>query len=132
MTAILADRLSAARRLRDIPAWTVAQRAGMPPSSLSNLESGRSLPSVDVLARLADALDVDADYLLGRTAEPTSRSENACKLASRISRLSEQDRRLTGMFLDTLEAQRRRDEETPLDRIRRRIEVVRSRQKTTD
>ena len=41
----------------------------MPPSAISHFETGGRKPSFDNLRRLADALDVTTDYLLGRVNE---------------------------------------------------------------
>lgn len=41
-------------------------------SSYQRYEQGRSLPSVAILERIADAFDVSTDYLLGRTDVPNS------------------------------------------------------------
>lgn len=37
--------------------------------SINSLETGTSKPSFDVLLKLADALEVSLDYLVGRTDE---------------------------------------------------------------
>ena len=52
---------------------------------------------------------------------------NKCRLASRISSLSSSDRTLLERFLDTLEARAATTKEDPKDKLRRRIDVVRSR-----
>lgn len=38
---------------------------------VSRWENGESIPSADMLVRLADALNTSTDYLLGRTDDPT-------------------------------------------------------------
>lgn len=62
-----ADRLKLARRLRAITQQELANRAHLQPSAVSHFESNRRTPSFENLRRLADALDVSTDYLLGRT-----------------------------------------------------------------
>lgn len=64
------DRLKAARELRHLSQAALAERAGLPPTSISHFEGGTRKPSFDNLRLLADALNVTADYLLGRVAEP--------------------------------------------------------------
>ena len=46
----------------------LAERTGFHPSAVPHFETGQRAPSFDNLKRLADALDVTTDYLLGRTA----------------------------------------------------------------
>lgn len=65
------DRLRYAREeLRKYSQSELAERADLQPSAVSHFETGRRSPSFDNLRRLADALDVTTDYLLGRVDEP--------------------------------------------------------------
>ncbi len=64
------SRLKAARELRTLSQAALAERAGLPSTSISHFESGTRKPSFDNLRLLADALNVTADYLLGRVDEP--------------------------------------------------------------
>lgn len=43
----------------------LAESSGLTQHWISHFECGRRLPSVDVLVRLSDALDVSVDCLLG-------------------------------------------------------------------
>lgn len=62
----LGERLSAVRERRGLTQGEVAQRAHLPQQAISRLERGdRTHVRSDVLARLAIALEVSADVLLG-------------------------------------------------------------------
>ena len=62
----LGERLNAVRERRGMTQGEVAQRASLPQQAISRLERGdRTHVRSDVLARLAIALDVSADVLLG-------------------------------------------------------------------
>ena len=62
----LGERLSAVRERRGLTQAEVAQRAHLPQQAISRLECvDRTHVRSDVLARLAIALDVSADVLLG-------------------------------------------------------------------
>jgi transcriptional regulator with XRE-family HTH domain len=62
----LGERLSAVRERRGLTQGEVARRIGLPQQAISRLERGeREHVRSDVLARLAIALDVSADVLLG-------------------------------------------------------------------
>jgi len=39
------------------------------PTNIYNYENGRTEPSIDMLIKIADALNVSVDYLIGRTDE---------------------------------------------------------------
>ncbi len=67
---IFPKRLLEARNSRDLSQDELAKRATLQPSAVSHFETGTRKPSFDNLKRLADALEVTADYLLGRTDDP--------------------------------------------------------------
>jgi transcriptional regulator with XRE-family HTH domain len=63
---IFQARLKQARELRGLSQGELAARAGLQASAVSHFETGGRKPSFDNLRRLADALDVTTDYLIGR------------------------------------------------------------------
>jgi transcriptional regulator with XRE-family HTH domain len=48
----------------------LAEKSGLQPSAISHFETGKRSPSFENLKKLADALAVSVDYLLGRAEEP--------------------------------------------------------------
>lgn len=58
--------------MREISQSQLAEGAGIPASSVSHFEAGARKPSFDNLKRIATALDVTTDYLLGRVADMDS------------------------------------------------------------
>ena len=95
------ERLRAARELRKWSQSELAEKAGMPPSSIAHFESGSRKPSFDTLRRLANALEVTTDYLLGRVEDP-SLAEAADPLFRDVSKLTGNDRELAKDFLKML------------------------------
>ncbi|MFD4833882.1 helix-turn-helix domain-containing protein [Streptomyces uncialis] len=71
-TAALGGRLRSARQARGESVRGLARRIGCSASLLSQIELGRSAPSVGVLYSLAGALEVSTDFLLrpGTAADP--------------------------------------------------------------
>jgi len=63
----LALRLRAARIMQGLSQLEVGKKAGLQPSAISHFETGARKPSFDNFCRLADALGVSADYLIGRS-----------------------------------------------------------------
>ena len=99
---IFMERLRRARELRGLSQSELAERAGkMPPSSIAHFETGKRKPSFDTLKRLATALEVTTDYLLGRVDEP-GLAEAGDPLFRDVGRLSEKDRELAKDFLKML------------------------------
>ena len=71
-SAIFPERLKKARETRDLSQSELAGAARLPASSISHFESGARKPSFDNLKRLATALNVSTDYLVGRVEQMDS------------------------------------------------------------
>lgn len=68
-------RLRAARDMRRLSQGELSERSKVPAVMISHFETGvRASASADNLVKLANALEVSIDYLLGRTEDPTPRS----------------------------------------------------------
>ena len=61
----VADKLQAALELREMSQRQLALRAGVATSHISRMVRGEAVPTVDVAARIAEALDVSLDWLCG-------------------------------------------------------------------
>lgn len=95
------ERLKAARELREWNQSDLASKAGLPASSIAHFEGGKRKPSFDTLRRLANALEVTTDYLLGRTDNPAL-AESGDPLFRDVSNLTGNDRELAKDFLKML------------------------------
>jgi transcriptional regulator with XRE-family HTH domain len=60
-------RLSALRKEKKISQADLAEQAGIHSNVLGRYERGEATPSVEMAAKLATALDVSLDYLVGNT-----------------------------------------------------------------
>jgi|ERR1043166_6485962 transcriptional regulator with XRE-family HTH domain len=65
----LPDRLRQLRETRGLTQAELGEKAGLPAASISHFETGIRTPGTTTLQRLADALEVRVDYLLGREDE---------------------------------------------------------------
>jgi len=63
------DRLRRARENRGMSQADLGVKTGLQPAAVSHFETGQRAPSFDNLRKLADALNVSVDYLLGRIDE---------------------------------------------------------------
>ena len=99
---IFSSRLRATRERRNLKQSELANRAGLQAAAVSHFETGRRAPSFDNLRRLADALNVTTDYLIGRTDEPTSSGPNIDKLFRSADELSEADLETLAEFAEIL------------------------------
>jgi transcriptional regulator with XRE-family HTH domain len=87
------------REARDARGWSqaeLAQRADMQPSAIAHFEAARRKPSFDNVRRLAKALGVSTDYLMGVETAVAFRNEDL---------LSEADRAHVQSLIDRLAGQ---------------------------
>ncbi|TIL60502.1 MAG: helix-turn-helix transcriptional regulator [Mesorhizobium sp.] len=98
---IFRERLKKARNLRGYNQEDLAVRAGMPPSSIAHFETGTRKPSFESLRRLAVALEITTDYLLGRVDDPEL-AQAGDPLFRDIGKLSGNDREIAKDFLEML------------------------------
>jgi transcriptional regulator with XRE-family HTH domain len=85
------ERLRKVREGKGLSQSELAHKAGFQPSAIAHFESGRRAPSFDNLRRLADALAVTIDFLLGRETEPKSAGPVAEQLFRDFARMSDKD-----------------------------------------
>ena len=101
-TEEFANRLRIARETRELSQGELAARAGgLPPSSISHFEAGTRKPSFDNLKKLAEALDVTTDFLLGR-ADSMQGTTAADPLYRNIENLSAENRDFAKKMIDEL------------------------------
>ncbi len=84
-------RLKGAREDRGLSQSDLAERAGFQPSAVSHFETGRRAPSFENLKRLADALGVSTDFLLGRMDQPTGSGPVAKQIFRDLGNMSPAD-----------------------------------------
>ena len=100
-TDIFRERLRKARELRDWNQAALAEKAGMSASSIAHFETGTRKPSFESLRRLANALAVTTDYLLGRVDTPDL-AQAGDPLFRDIGKLTGDDREIAKDFLKML------------------------------
>ncbi len=98
---IFPQRLRAARELRGMNQSDLARRAGLQASAISHFETGGRKPSFDNLKRLADALNVTTDYLLGRVDDPAGLA-GADRIHRHLGQLKGSDRSMAEDMIEML------------------------------
>lgn len=99
---VFPERLREGRKLRGLDQAELAEKAGLPASSISHFEIGSRKPSFENLGRLANALVVTTDYLLGRVDDPETHAK-ADPLYRNFKNRSDEDRDLIKSFMEMLE-----------------------------
>jgi transcriptional regulator with XRE-family HTH domain len=86
------ERLKTARKRLNWTQEKLGATARLPTSSIAQFETNARKPSFDVLCRIIDALEVSADYLLGRIDEPFPVPFISGGLLTNYGRMSGDDR----------------------------------------
>jgi transcriptional regulator with XRE-family HTH domain len=101
-------RLQRLRELRNLTQAELGRRAGMAAASVSHFETGQRMPSLESLVKLANALEVSADALLGRaelTADSGAQVDPIFLQASRASAETlDTVKRVTAAILSAVES----------------------------
>lgn len=103
---VFPERLRKVRELRQLSQAELATRAGLQPSAVSHFETGARRPSFDNLRRLANALEVTTDYLLGRSDSIIGKADDV--LYRDIERLSASDREVARTIVAQLAARKQK------------------------
>ncbi len=91
MENIFCERLRIVRELRGLSQTELADKARLQPSAISHFETGRRAPSFDNLKKLANALSISVDYLLGRTPDMDVPATSSQGLFRHYSQMSAED-----------------------------------------
>jgi len=99
---IFRDRVRAARDLRGLSQAQLAEKTGLQVSAISHFETGGRSPSFDNLRKLADALDVTTDYLIGRSDHPQLSSTAATTVFKHAEKLTAADLKFVQEMVESL------------------------------
>ena len=83
---VLGSRLRALRTDRDETLAQTAERAGISPQYLSEVERGRKEPSSEMIAALAGALDITVADLMADTAEDLRQSTSTLTAVTTLTK----------------------------------------------
>lgn len=96
----LGSQISRIRKERKIAQGELAEKVGIHPNVLGRYEREEATPSVEVAAKIADALSVSLDYLVGNT--DVLLDKNILDKVVAIQKLPEEDRTHIMYSLDGL------------------------------
>jgi len=100
----LGTRLKTARSKKGLSQTELAQAIGVHYTQIGRYEKKGAIPSAEVLARIANALEVSSDFLMNGTAEELASGQLSDKELlnqfKQIEQLPDQDRDVVKIFLD--------------------------------
>jgi transcriptional regulator with XRE-family HTH domain len=102
------------KELRKALGWTqteLANKAGLAYAQVGRYENKKSVPTIEVLVKLANALNTTTDYLInGATGEQASQHIKDIELLhlfSSVDELEQEDKNIVKVFLDALVTKRK-------------------------
>lgn len=99
-------QLAKARKRRKLNQSELAKASGLQASAISHFETGSRKPSFDNLRKLADALSVTTDFLLGRT-DDIDETVGSARIHRHLDKLSAGDLEFVETLLEQLETKRK-------------------------
>lgn len=97
----IGNRIGARRRFLDFGQEQLAQMVKLSKTHISNIENGKSIPSLESIVRLADALETTPDaFLLGIERDQTAADYRT--LAAQIKSCGEQEQRLISIIVEAV------------------------------
>lgn len=96
----LGNRIAARRKELGLKQSQVNEMAGLSDKYLSHIETARTIPSIDVLMKICNALDVTPNYLLLGTINGQDNFMDNIK--QKINLINEKDYILLSKFIDLL------------------------------
>jgi transcriptional regulator with XRE-family HTH domain len=102
MQEVFPKRLREVREKRQLTQADLAKKARLQPTAISHFERGIRTPSYNNFRRLTDALNVSADYLMGRSELESMVGPHADKLFRGMEKLSEENLAAMEMMKEAL------------------------------
>lgn len=99
----LGKRIAERRKELGLRQNKVNEMAELSDKYLSNIETARSIPSIDVLMRICHALETTPDHLLLGAVKEEYNSDMNKLIMDKISKLSVSKQKLIYRFIDLLE-----------------------------
>lgn len=96
-------RIALRRKSLGLKQNIVNEMAGLSDKYLSNIETARSIPSIDVLMRICNALDTTPDYILLGATKEKSISDVSNEIAVKFSGFSKDKQNLVYKFVAMLD-----------------------------
>ena len=102
--SITGDRIKESRENQGLSKTKLAEKTGLTLSAISQFESGERDPSLESLKKLADALQVSADYIMGIKEEISD--QNILATFRGLQKMTEDDKKEMLNFMQFLKAKK--------------------------
>ena len=106
----IGEKIRKARKKTGLSQQDLSKQTGIHLTNLNRLEKGHSLPSIEALKKLVDALGVPADYLLDESDDLLEMKITKKSLAAKIKlvdSLDQRDKEFVEYLIDTMLTKKR-------------------------
>ncbi len=109
---VLRRRITEARKSCELNQAELAQKTGVTPAAISQIEKGHRIPTIPVLHRIVNVLGVSLDYLIGKTDKPELQDllqhEDFKTFYRGFESLAREDKEVINKHIEFLKSQHRR------------------------
>lgn len=96
----LGERIAKRRKVLNMTQDDVAEATGLSNNHISNIENSHSIPSIDTLIRICDAIDTTPNYLLlGIAAHTDAEDDLRHQISQRLKLCDQKKLRLIDRFI---------------------------------
>jgi transcriptional regulator with XRE-family HTH domain len=107
----LAENIKQIRKERSWTQAELAEKAGLASVQVGRYENGKSIPTIEILSKIADALNVSIDFLVNGTAEAQAiqhiQDKELLKLFASVEELEKEDKSVVKMLIDAFITKRK-------------------------
>ncbi len=106
---LIGKRVAAARKQRNLTQEALAEKVEISNTYLSHIETSRSIPSLETLINLCDALEVTPNHLLLGTSDK-QKDYLVSEVNDKLSQCTEYEKRIIFNMIDVLQKERTKKE----------------------
>lgn len=99
---LMGKRIAERRRELGLKQYQLNERAGLSDKYISCIETAKSIPSIDVLMRICDALETTPNHILLGTAADTDSPNFDRQICERIATLDTESKKFVMDFIDLI------------------------------
>ncbi|MGE4485735.1 MAG: helix-turn-helix domain-containing protein [Oscillospiraceae bacterium] len=96
------EKITCLRQQRDWSEYQLAERAGLPQSTISSWYRKGMVPTLASLQKIADAFGITLSQLVALEGDPVSLTPRQQELLQKWNRLSEEQKEILLKFIDTI------------------------------
>ena len=98
----LGERIRKRRQEMKLSQESFAEKAGISVNTVSRIEGGQTAMSVEILRKMIEILEIDANILLGKEKGDTEKQESVQEVLYRIQKMQWKEQKIIMQTIDSL------------------------------